>query len=112
MNDKENYVIFISKKLENNYNKLKNNKYFNKELYLNIKKIIINLKKDPTSGIKISKKQWPKKYIIKYRITNLWKYNLPNGWRLIYTIKSDQIKIISIILEWFSHKNYEKKFKY
>ena len=53
-----------------------------------------------------------KQYIQKYNIDNLWKYDLPNAWRLIYTIETDKIKIINIILEWFNHKNYEKKFKY
>jgi len=50
--------------------------------------------------------------IKKYKISNLWKYDLTNGWRLIYTIESDEIRIISIILEWFDHKNYEKRFGY
>ncbi len=39
-------------------------------------------------------------------------YDLPSAWRLIYTIESDEIKIVSIILEWFDHKDYEKKFNY
>ncbi|MFT4309184.1 MAG: hypothetical protein ACMXYL_01710 [Candidatus Woesearchaeota archaeon] len=47
-----------------------------------------------------------------YRITNLWKYDLPSGWRLIYTIKTDEVMIISVILEWFSHKDYERRFNY
>jgi Txe/YoeB family toxin of Txe-Axe toxin-antitoxin module len=108
MIDKENYVVFVSRELEINFENLKENH----DLYKNILKAIETLKKDPTSGIKISKKLWAKEYIKKYKITNLWKYNLFNGWRLVYTIKSDQIKIISIIIEWFNHKSYEKRFKY
>jgi hypothetical protein len=51
--------------------------------------------------------------VTKYRIKNLWKYDLPNGWRLLYTITADnEVEIISAILEWFDHKNYERKFKY
>lgn len=71
-----------------------------------------DLKKNPEIGIKIPKKFWPKEYIMKYRIDNLWKYNLPNAWRLIYTIAKDEIKILAIILEWFDHKIYEKRFGY
>lgn len=70
------------------------------------------MKKDPLCGIKIQKRLWPKEYKKKYGITNLWKYDLPNGWRLIYTIESDEVKIINIILEWFDHKEYSKRFKY
>ena len=39
---------------------------------------------------------------------NLWKYDLPNAWRLIYTILEDQVRILNVILEWFPHKNSRK----
>ena len=55
---------------------------------------------------------FPKSYLEKYKIDNLWKYDLPNAWRLIYSIKNGQITILSIILEWMNHKDYEKRFKY
>jgi len=45
-------------------------------------------------------------------VNNLWKYDLPNGWRIIFFLEADEIKIVAIILEWFSHKDYEKRFKY
>src|SRR3989338_2034692 len=61
---------------------------------------------------KIKKQLWPKEYIKQYGITNLWKYDLPNAWRLIYTIESDEVKIMGIVLEWFTHKEYEKRFNY
>ena len=48
----------------------------------------------------------------KYEINNLWKYNLPNGWRLIYTVKASSVEIVSIILEWSDHKSYERRFGY
>jgi hypothetical protein len=39
-------------------------------------------------------------------------YDLPGGWRLVYTIKEDEITILNVILEWFNHKGYEKRFNY
>ena len=54
----------------------------------------------------------PKIYIKKYEITNLWKYDLPRGWRIIYSIANEDIEIISLILEWIDHKEYERRFKY
>jgi hypothetical protein len=48
----------------------------------------------------------------KYKIDNLWKYDLPKAWRLLYSVARDEIIIISIILEWLPHKEYEKRFKY
>jgi len=63
-------------------------------------------------GIQIPKKLIPKTYLKKYKIDNLWKYDLPKAWRLMYSVARDEIIIISIILEWFPHKEYEKRFKY
>src|SRR3989338_637546 len=68
-----------------------------------------DLKSSPTCGIKIPKNLWPRDYIKKYGITNLWKYDLPNGWRLVYTIQTNEIMILNVILEWFDHKEYEKR---
>jgi hypothetical protein len=77
-----------------------------------IDRALNDLKKDPDCGAKIPKRLWPKIYTQRYRISNLWKYDLPNAWRLLYTIESDEVMIMSIVLEWFDHKGYEKRFKY
>jgi hypothetical protein len=63
-------------------------------------------------GIQLSKRLMPKEYIKKYRITNLWKYDLPNAWRLLYSIENQELLIVSIILDWMSHPEYERKLKY
>lgn len=110
--NKEVLVAFINKKIKSEFESLKESKFEDNELYKFIDQALDNLKKDPICGTKIPKKLWPRTYIQKYEITNLWKYNLPNAWRLVYTIETDEIKILNIILEWFSHKNYEKRFKY
>ena len=61
-------------------------------------------------GIQIPKRLIPKKY---RHLDNLWKYNLPDAWRLIYTIKSpDKVEVISVLLDWMDHKNYERLFKF
>lgn len=106
------YVAFAEKKLENDYNLLKGGRFEDKQLYRFIERAVADLKMDPMCGIKIPKKLWPNKYIQKYNITNLWKYDLPNGWRLVYTIKTDEVMILNLILEWFNHKDYEKRFGY
>jgi len=112
MNNKPIYVTFGNKKLESNFESLKKGRFQDKQLYSFIERAIKDLKKNPSCGIKIQKKLWPKIYIQVYKITNLWKYDLPNGWRLVYTIKTDEIMILSVILEWFNHKEYEKRFSY
>ncbi len=50
----------------------------------------------------------PKEYIKKYKIDNLWKYNLPNAWRLLYTIKGNEVMIVSVILEGCRIKNMKE----
>ncbi|RJQ16777.1 hypothetical protein C4573_01800 [Candidatus Woesearchaeota archaeon] len=106
------FVAFISKKLKDDFEELQNGTFQDRQLYKAIVKVQDALKQNPLSGIKIPQKLWPKEYIQKYHINNLWKYDLRSGWRLLYTIESDEIKIVSIILEWFNHKNYERKFHY
>lgn len=108
--NKEIYVAFISKKLKEEFENLKSGKFGDKQLYNFINRALDDLKVNPACGIKIPKKLWPKEYIKKFKITNLWKYDLPNAWRLIYTIEADEVKIMSIILEWFDHKGYDRRF--
>ena len=70
------------------------------------------LKENPQRGIQIPKNQIPLEYLLLYEINNLWKLNLPGAWRIIYTINGTEIKIVSLILDIFSHKKYEKRFGY
>ena len=110
--NKEISIAFINPKVKQEWEALKEGKFEDKQLYKFIDRAIDDLKANPTCGIKISKNLWPKEYVQKYGITNLWKYNLPDAWRLIYTIETDEVRIANIIHEWFDHKEYEKRFKY
>ena len=109
---KQIHVAFITQKLKEQFQYLKEGKFEDRQLYKFINKAVDDLKQNPTCGVKIPKKLWPKEYSQKYNLTNLWKYDLPGAWRLVYTIESDEVKIVSIILEWFDHKDYEKRFNY
>jgi Txe/YoeB family toxin of Txe-Axe toxin-antitoxin module len=81
-------------------------------LLQSIKQKIEFLKDNPQYGFHIEKKKIPKEYIKKYEANNLWKANLSGAWRMVYTIKGDEVEIITIILDIFNHKEYNKKFKY
>lgn len=109
---KELSVAFISQRLKDEFDSLRDSKFEDKQLHKFIEKGIDDLKENPECGMKVSKRLWPKEYIQKYKVTNLHKYDLPNAWRLIYTIETDEIRIISIILEWLTHKEYERIFNY
>ena len=106
---KEVGVVFIDNKIKKAYDKLK---IENPDLHRFIDRATDDLKLNPFCGIPIQKKLIPKIYIKKYNIDNLWKYDLPGGWRLIYAVVGSEIKIISAVIEWFNHKNYERRFGY
>ena len=106
-------VTFIEESARNAFEKLKEGRFEDKTLYEFIDRAIDDLEGNPFVGVRIAKRLWPKEYIQKYQANNLWKYDLPNGWRMIYTITTpNKIEIISIILEWFNHPEYERRFHY
>lgn len=105
-------VAFATENLKKVFFELEKGEFEDKQLLKFINRAIDDLKDNPFCGIRIIKKLWPKQYIQKYLIKNLWKYNLPNSWRLIYTIKEDKVSILNVILDWMNHKEYERKFKY
>ncbi len=105
-------VIFQDTSLFCAYKKLEKGDNLDKKLHKWIFKAINELKKNAFCGIIIPKKQIPKSYKKEFINKRIWKYNLPNGFRLIYVIETDRIEIYSIILEWFKHQEYEKRFNY
>ena len=109
---KEIHIVFADENIREAFLKLKSGKFESIRLYNLLLRAFDDLKKNPFIGIEISKRLMPKTYVQNYNISNLWKYNLPNAWRLLYTIKADEIAIICIVLEWMDHKAYERRFNY
>ncbi len=106
---KPSRVVFISQELEDDFRSLGENDPLKKAMIHAIR----NLKENAFSEIQIPKRLFPREYVLKYGINNLWKYDLPRGWRLMYTVTPDnEVDIISAILEWFDHKDYERRFSY
>ena len=105
-------VIFHSKELYDIYKKLETGNSEDQKLYKWITRAINDLKEDAFSGLAIPKDRIPKKYQKKFEAKSVWKYDLPKAFRLIYTIENNEIEVFAIVLEWFDHKSYEKRFKY
>ena len=106
-------VVFVDEKIKEAFERLKDsNKTEDKELYVWLTHAFSAIEDNAFCGIQIPKKLIPKIYLQKYDIRNLWKYNLPKGWRLLYSIKGSDVVVLSIIIEWLSHPDYEKRFKY
>ena len=102
-------VTFANDELENAYNDLSENSPLRKS----IKKAIKDLKENIFCGEQIKKERIPKEYIKDYKINNLHWYPLSKGWRLVYSIVPNRaIEILAVIIEYFDHKDYERRFGY
>jgi hypothetical protein len=102
-------VVFAEDELEEAFNSLAENSPLKKS----IKKAICDLNENIFCGDKIRNERIPKEYVKKYKINNLWWYPLSNAWRLVYSIVNpNDIEILAVIIEYFDHKNYEKRFGY
>lgn len=105
-------IRFADKNIQEALYRLEKGDNSERELYKFINQALDNIEENAFCGIQVPKRIIPKEYISKYRVPNLWKYDLPKGWRLIYSIVNDEIVVVSLILEWFNHKEYERRFKY
>ena len=106
---KKSRVVFADENLQKEFENLSENN----QIKEHIKRAVGDLQINAFSGIQIPKRLIPEVYIRRYRIDNPWKYDLPDGWRLVYSIISqNKVEILSVILEWFNHRGYERRFNY
>lgn len=105
-------IFFADEKIKEAFEKLKSGTTEERKLYEWLMRAFNDIK-EGYGGIQIPNRLIPKEYIKKYGINNLLKYDLPDAWRLLYSIANDDnIQVIAVILEWMDHKNYERRFKY
>jgi Txe/YoeB family toxin of Txe-Axe toxin-antitoxin module len=104
-------VRFLDKSLQDAYFSLQSGFDDEKKLFKSLNKAFTEIEKNAFCGIQVPKNLIPKRYIKNY-IVNIWKYNLPNGWRLLYSVENQKICVVSIVIEWLDHKSYERRFKY
>jgi mRNA-degrading endonuclease RelE of RelBE toxin-antitoxin system len=79
----------------------------NQTLWRSINQKIEWLKKDPLKGEVVSKKDIPKEL----DVDNLFKLRLAKYWRMLFTIRRQEIEIICFVLVIESHPDYDKRFK-
>ncbi len=98
-------------------------KYLNQQSKVSkIEKSILNavtkkvelIKSNCHYGDPIPKNLIPEEYKKQYGIKNLFRVELPNYWRMLYSLVEgdNQIEIIAFVLEINDHKNYNKIFGY
>ena len=92
-------IKFADDKVKEAFGKLLDGKTEDKQLHEFLNRAFKDIEENAFCGIRISKKLIPKEYKKKYGIDNLWKYNLPNAWRLLYSVGREEVILVSIVLE-------------
>ncbi len=107
--NKEVFVGFTDERLLKEFNGLK---FSNLALYIYLDRAFDELKINPRCGIHLPRRIIPKSYKQQYDSENIWKYNLPDGWRLIYYLNTENNQLRVMVLEWLKHSEYERRFNY
>ena len=76
-----------------------------------IKRIIDILKENPQYGDPIAKRLIPLTFQ-QDGIQNLYRTELSNYWRLLYTLEGNKVEIFAFVLSIVDHKEYDKLFGY
>lgn len=112
VDNRVNRVTFVDSRVENALIELERGPFEDKVLSENIRQAIQKLKENPQAGICIPSRLWPREYVVKYHLNNLWKLDLRSGWRLIYFLKGNDIEVVSLIIEWIDYASYNRTFHY
>ena len=70
------------------------------------------LKENMFVGERIERRKFPRYYVQKFGINNLYKLNLDLRTRLIYTLVAEETGVAVVVLEILDHKKYEERFGY
>lgn len=113
----KNIRVIFSPEAEEVYkhlNEVANNSKIERSILNAVNKKIEIMKINIHYGDPIAKNLIPNEYKTKYGIINLFRVELPNFWRMLYTLTEgeSQIEIIAFILDVMNHKEYNKKFGY
>jgi Txe/YoeB family toxin of Txe-Axe toxin-antitoxin module len=100
-------IRFVDESLRNAFQELETEDI---RLFKEVEKALSEIHNNAFCGRNVKKELIPKSLIQKYQLRNLWIYNLRKDWRLLYTVSSEEIGVIAIILNWMNHKDYERLF--
>jgi hypothetical protein len=82
------------------------------QLIRSIKQKIEFIKTNPFYGNPIAKNLMPDEYKTKYQAINLFRAELSQFWRMIYTLKGNEIEVVAFVLDIIDHPTYDDKFGY
>ncbi|NOZ80272.1 MAG: hypothetical protein GXP63_01250 [DPANN group archaeon] len=104
--------ILLKGQAKNSYLALKKRTDKESQSILNsIERIKTILKDNPQFGDPIAKRLIPKS-LKDLNIQNLYRVELSNYWRMLYTLEGNKIEIFLFVLNIAGHKEYDKLFGY
>ena len=104
--------VFMKGQAKDSYLMLKSRTDKESQSLLNsINRVTEILKSNPQFGDPIPKRLIPKSFI-QGEIKNIYRVELSNYWRMLYTIEGTQIEILVFVLKIMDHKEYDKFFGY
>src|SRR3989338_8908260 len=77
---------------------------FHQTLLRSIHRVRDLLKQNPFAGDQVPKRQIPLKYIQKFDAENVWRIELADRWRMVYTITGNQVEIVTFVMDIFDHE--------
>jgi hypothetical protein len=102
---KSEKVVFIDDELENAFNLLPAEDPLKKGII----KAIQAIRENCNAGEIVKKNSVIlKNYNNKFGVTNLRVYDLPLAYRLMYSVTEVDVKIVSAVLDWKTHKEYDR----
>lgn len=109
--------VVLSPEAEEVYNALSEksiNSKMERSIFNAISKKVELIKVNMHYGDAIAKDLIPDEYKVKYGVTNLFRVELPDYWRMLYTLTDGEskIEIIAFVLEILDHPEYNKRFGY
>lgn len=103
MNSKASSIVFVDDFLAKKFNSMPEDDPIKK----GIRRAFDSIRENVFCGRNVKKKLIPRSLLLKYGINNLWIYDLPDSWRLLYSIApGGKVEIIAAVLDWMSHKEY------
>jgi hypothetical protein len=84
----------------------------NDPIMIRINQVVEEMKEDKNLGDFIKKKPWPRKYIKLHDASNLYKLNIGDSHRLIYTVRGLTENKQYQLLDLLTHKEYDVLFGY
>ncbi len=105
-------LYFADDQVSDAFFKLQYGRVEEKEIFNQLNTAFDMIAMNPFCGIQVPKRLIPKVYITKYGIDNLWKFNFHKNWRLMYSVAGDGTHVVTLVLEWLPHKEYERRFGY